>query len=160
MENANITSAVKRCRETISEFADLIARHETNTRYTLIDPILWALGWETWNPRQCELEYRPEGQIRVDYALFNRQGTQVIAIEAKRLGHIGPQSSAQLAKYTDQLPEGIAVLTDGDQWIIYNLAKPGAELHQRLDSQLRITQHDSSHVATRFRKTLQRNLWW
>ena len=160
MLNQDLQSAVEHCQRAISEHSHLIAKHETNTRYTLIDPILWALGWETWNPRQCELEYRPEGLVRVDYALFNRQGEQVVAVEAKRLGHLRQQNNLQLAKYVRDMPEGMAVLTDGNHWSIYNLAKPGGNLETRLDTQVIIANSTSCAIARKLSKALNRNLWW
>ena len=160
MHNEQLQSIIERCRTAMNDHSDLIARHETNTRYTLIDPTLWALGWETWNPRQCELEYRPDGKSRVDYALFNRQGKHVIAVEAKRLGFIKHQNTSQLAMYADTMSEGMAVLTDGNIWRVYNLNNPSTNIESKLDTEITIMESTSSEAAQRLDKAINRSLWW
>ena len=101
---------------------------ETPTRYLIIDPILIALGWDLNDMDQCSMEWpMPKGQYRtrVDYALGNGEGEVIAAIEAKSLETPVRNRPAglenQLARYVKGMRCGVAVLTNGAIWHIYNL---------------------------------------
>ena len=49
--------------------ADLGYWSEVDTRYTFVDPMIRALGWDVSNPKECYPEYS-RGNSVVDYALF------------------------------------------------------------------------------------------
>src|ERR1019366_6030427 len=58
---------------------------EQNTKATLIDPVLTALGWNLDNYDEVRHEYKPKPQANpVDYALFQNR-TACLLIEAKSL---------------------------------------------------------------------------
>lgn len=58
---------------------------EMLTRYTLIDPLLRELGWDTADPSQVIPEYK-SGNGRADYALLGSDGAPAMMVEAKSLG--------------------------------------------------------------------------
>ena len=70
--------AVKDVEKAIRDVRRTIRDHwyphhgEASTRWALIDPIIRALGWETHDPKQCEVEYPIIEDGKVDYALFDR----------------------------------------------------------------------------------------
>ena len=113
--------------------ADLGYWSEVDTRYTFVDPMIRALGWDVSNPKECYPEYS-RGNSVVDYALFRtadmvRKGRYLIApdviIEAKKLRTSLDQWVHKLRDYAAVAPRmrsGIGVLTNGGQWWIYNLA--------------------------------------
>ena len=112
---------------------------EAHTRYAVIDPILRALAWDTEDPKQCHPEF-PMSRTsteRVDYALFADANVQDIyegsklpdiIIETKALRHPLEDAIPQLRDYVQSSPriqQGYAVLTNGNCWWIYDLAKGG-----------------------------------
>ena len=139
--NAVIT-AIKHARRVIKEW-DFVGKHMTDiswredqTRYAIIDPIIRALGWKIEDPKQCHPDYpQTANDGRVDYALFPSLDLQPlvdgrlpppnIIIEAKsretnlREGHISTLQN--YVKGPPPMAKGVAVLTNGDRWWIYEL---------------------------------------
>ena len=116
---------------------------EEHTKYALVDPIVRALGWDTADPKVCHPEFpRPFPTGRVDYALFAASDVTDIVndgvltdaiIESKYLGALLEESVSQLQRYAEAespMESGVAVLTDGGKWWIYDLSLPGF-LHQQ-----------------------------
>lgn len=109
---------------------------EADTRLNLIDPVLKLLGWM---PGQIQCE-RTQDALRVDYILRTVSSTAVV--EAKResvlfdLGQTdGPRkyslnsiylksgtagkAVAQVKEYAQELGIGLAVATNGLQWVVF-----------------------------------------
>ena len=84
MSLKDVEKAIRHGREVMGRLYFLVSDFELSTRYAIIDPIIWALGWETHNPSHCRVEYTCGGG-RVDYAFFNRKSDPVVLIEAKRM---------------------------------------------------------------------------
>ena len=59
--------------------------NEAITRYSLIDPVLRGMGWDTEDPSVVVPEYS-SGEGRADYALFYNADKPAIIVEAKKLG--------------------------------------------------------------------------
>ena len=124
---------------------------EVHIRYSIADPIIRALGWNTEDPKECHPEYpRWYGgkQGKVDYALFtvrspmemvNDDPPPLIIIETKALKTNLDRYQAQLSRYmraTPKMTSGIAVLTNGRTWRFYDASKPGrlaAKLKREID---------------------------
>ncbi len=153
---------------------------EMRTRYGLVDPVLWGLGWRTHDPDRVKVEFDLPDGGKVDYALL-KSGCPIAIVEAKKLGPdkaepfalasdadnaqlsrawdslqspIAPSPASstiremhnanwrqsrfirahqdQLESYVDTLgmDTGYAVLTDGDEWHIFNLARRSGSLSQ------------------------------
>ena len=149
-----------------------VSEYETRTKYAIIDPVLWALGWNLADPVQVKLEYEIEGG-RVDYAFFKTEIEHpVILVEAKRLTPKGAgevreiaerkqvvvdqswmqfqrgselekelisiadgwasiltsENESQLGRYANalQLQAGYGVLTNGNEWQIYDMSIRGS----------------------------------
>lgn len=128
---------------------------EDQTRYAVIDPILRDLGWNTADPKECLIEYPMwdgHGNMGVvDYALFQECSAQDIAnqkitprvlIEAKSLRASLDPYLDQLMWYvrTSRMTEGLAVLTNGAEWRLYDVAN--LEIHTLLEV---------ADITTRFR---------
>ena len=171
----SLRGAIGRARKRVEKQGYHIASLETRTRYTLIDPILQALGWHLEDPSQVKIEHETTNQPnprRVDYALFSDEGRPVIIVEAKQLpreylgihkanreedrarmkgawekfqcGEEIPNPPSviaiwrdltaaheQLKGYVEQLglESGYAVLTNGADWQISDLAKESESIH-------------------------------
>ena len=122
---------------------------EEHTKYAVVDPIIRALGWDTVDPKVCHPEYpRPFPTGRVDYALFAASDVTDIVndgvltdaiIESKYLGALLEESVSRLQRYAEAespMESGVAVLTDGGKWWIYDLSLPGSftsKLVERVD---------------------------
>ena len=100
--------------------------NEAQTRASLIDPMLTALGWDTADPALVLHEYRtPDGQA--DYALLHNDGKLAAIIEAKALGHkLDIKEINQTTHYANNRGAKFAVLSDGDHWFLYDVFKPVA----------------------------------
>jgi predicted type IV restriction endonuclease len=95
---------------------------EENTKATLIDPILTALGWNLENIDEVRHEYKRRPQDNpVDYALF-QNGMACLLIEAKSLEQDLNDDKwvSQNVSYAAVVGVEWCVLTNGDEWRIYN----------------------------------------
>jgi hypothetical protein len=100
--------------------------NESDTKRILIDRTLQSLGWDTLNVAEVKNEYRHKpGDNPVDYALF--PSGKPILIEAKGLEEPVPDRKhvCQLLMYSVAAGSKWCVLTNGDEWIIYNATGPG-----------------------------------
>ena len=124
-----VSEAVKRVRRNMTAHESECRNHETNTIQYLIMPVLSGLGWDVHDPEQVISEYKPAGKQRyrqamaVDIALFENSKPKIF-VEAKRLDReYVPEYGDQLDKYASFLGDGgIAVLTNGKYWLVYEVA--------------------------------------
>lgn len=121
----DLLHVIETLQQRIRDHGSTLRENETRTRTALIDPMLRVLGWEVSDPSVVTAEY-PVGRDRVDYALLNEVGSPIAFVEAKSLGTPLEQDRNidQLVRYafTDGIP--YAVLTDGSDWHVYDLASP------------------------------------
>ena len=133
-------------RDTVEEWnrAELGRWREVDTRLFFVDPVIRALGWNTADPKECRPEYFRGGGA-VDYALFavpDLEGigqfavTPELIIECKPLGTTLDLHVPQLRGYVTAAPrmwEGVAVLTDGWEWWIYDVSLEGRFASKRVE---------------------------
>ena len=128
-----------------TEHKEVLQRNESLTRYSLIDPLIQALGWDTGNPAQVVPEYR-SGHGRADYALLH-EGKPVMMIEAKSLNSDLRDSTLQQGlMYT--LAEGTPyfAVTNGIVWEIYDTYKQ-TNLEEKLLVRFDLSSIPPSEVA-------------
>ena len=156
MSIKSVETAIRQVRAVVKEWENAGFEHdswrEEHTRYTVIDPIIRALGWNTSDPKECHPEYWRFGGRdasgragRVDYALFGTPDLEAIGngitapaviIEAKKLGMALDGHVGQLRRYvngTHRMTKGMAVLTNGREWWLYDLDRRGAFSGKRVD---------------------------
>ena len=151
MSVSAVDATIRKVRMVVKEWDDveLPSWREDHTRYGVIDPIIRALGWDTSDPKECHPEYpRPFGEGRVDYALFgapdvvaigNNSVPPDVLIESKALREPLDDDVPQLRRYVDAAPpmrQGVAVLTSGNEWLLYDLSQRGSfdrKLVERFD---------------------------
>ena len=155
MTKSTIHNAVRILKERIKhEYIDVeerkwfepISRNEMRTRYALIDPLLRACGWELDDPATVEIEFS-EGPGRIDYVLWDDDGNQYLHIEAKKMNSRkmdNPPYNTRLYEYTKGIRLGIAALTDGNVWIVYDLSKPGKFATQNGSREKRVAEFSIS----------------
>jgi hypothetical protein len=95
---------------------------EQNTKATLIDPVLSALGWDLYEIDEVRREYRRKPQDNpVDYALFLNR-SECLLVEAKALEKDLSDRKwvSQNLAYATVVGVKWCVLTNGDEYRIYN----------------------------------------
>ena len=89
---------------------------EADTKATLIEPLLSALGWNTADVKEVKREATtPDGKF-ADYVLY-LNGRKYLLVEAKAFGvNIDNKCRVQYISYAQNMAIPIAVLTNGDYW--------------------------------------------
>lgn len=130
--------------------------NEMTTRYSLIDPVLRGLGWDTEDPSMVVPEYR-SGAFSADYALFNDKDKPTVIIEAKKLGE--PLESAAEQAINHCMMKGIRyfAVTDGDRWRVYESHKV-AELRDKLIQEFNISSMKPADVCVKMLVLWHRNI--
>jgi hypothetical protein len=95
---------------------------EQNTKASLVEPILEALGWDVRDPDEVHREFKPTSQDRpVDYALCLIRQPRLL-VEAKGLCESLNDRKwiAQVVSYASVAGVEWCVLTDGNEYRFYN----------------------------------------
>lgn len=148
--NERIAAALQEARKRIEDVREgrLSPLNEQNTKATLIEPLLEALGWDVRDPKRVFREWRRRASDNpVDYALFLSASSPCLLLEAKDLGQ-----DVSERKWVSQVVKNAAVagvqwcvVTNGDEYRIYNaLAK--VDVDEKLFRSCRIS--ESSKAAT------------
>lgn len=116
----DLVKVIESLKEKIKKYQSELSQSEALTRYTLIDPLLRALGWSTDDPEQVRPEFSTEVG-RPDYALLVG-GKPHIFVGAKSLGKA--EDLNKLATYSVNQGVPYFVSTDGSRWEIYDTFKP------------------------------------
>ncbi|NIA13652.1 MAG: DUF2924 domain-containing protein [Nitrospiraceae bacterium] len=157
-EHAKLREILRQQASRMHEYRNQRIREE-NTKQTLINPVLEALGWNTSDWTEVDYEFRPESADNpVDYALKIDRVPKLL-IEAKALGSdlSNRKSVAQILKYAFMADVTWCVLTDGDEYRIYNAmaaVKPGEKLMCRV----RISDDNEECTASRLALLSRSNL--
>ena len=119
----SLLTLVEKLRERIDNYGDALRQSEALTRYTLIDPLLRELGWDTENPTLVIPEYKGVGGS-ADYALFSGDKLLMI-VEAKKLDTSLRDEKVLTQGLTYCQKQGTRYLsvTDGRRWEIYETHK-------------------------------------
>ncbi len=117
---------------------------EQNTKSTLIDPLLQAIGWDVEEFDEVRREYKRKPQDNpVDYALLVLRSPQLF-IEAKDLSRDLNDRKwiSQTLGYATVVGVKWCVLTNGDEYRIYN-SHAAVDVEEKLFRRVRITELDS-----------------
>lgn len=121
---------------------------EQNTKASLIDPILEALGWDIREPDEVHREYKPTSRDSpVDYALKLIRKPRLF-VEAKGLDENLSDRKwiSQVLGYATVAGVEWCVLTDGDEYRIYN-ATAALDADDKLFCSLRLSESDPAHAV-------------
>ena len=117
--------------------------NEENTKATLIEPVLRALGWAVEDVDEVQREFKTHRRHKpVDYGLLVLR-TPRLLLEAKALGSnlSDHRWVNQIMGYASVAGVEWIVLTDGDEYRIYNTHAP-VVVEQKLFRSVRITGGD------------------
>ena len=152
-----LVDTIETLKARISEHRTALQASEAQTRLSLIDPLLRALGWDTADPALVRPEY-DVGVRRADYALLNAEGGVVVFLEAKRLGESLTNHRSQVAAYASELGLRYPALTNGSEWEVYDnsLMVP---IEQRRILNISISNDDSAKCALKLLVALASLTW-
>jgi predicted type IV restriction endonuclease len=143
-----------RLREVIREVVAKIRRFqernlgEQNTKASLIEPVLEALGWDIRDPDEVHREFKPTTQDKpVDYSL-NLLREPRLLVEAKGLGETLSDRKwiGQVLGYATVAGAAWCVLTDGNEYRFYNATVP-LDADEKLFFQVRLADGSEEEAA-------------
>ena len=114
----DLLETIETLRARIRDHGPLLSQNETRTRYALIDPLLWGVGWDTEDPAQVVPEYALAPKS-ADYALLGSDGRPTMIMEAKRLDRPLRDGLSQSIAYCVEQGTPYFCVTDGRRWAIY-----------------------------------------
>jgi hypothetical protein len=126
-KSAKLTEAVRTLADRARRYREQYRERglgEENTKASLIEPVLEALGWDIRDPDEVYREFRPNPKDNpVDYCLRFVRTTRLL-IEAKGLGEdlSDRRWVAQVLGYATMAGAEWCMLTDGDEYRLYNAA--------------------------------------
>lgn len=121
---------------------------EQNTKAILIDPVISALGWNLTDWDEVCREYKSKSQDNpVDYALLSHR-TPRLFVEAKDLNATLSDRKwvAQVVSYATVVGVKWCVLTNGDEYRLYNAHAP-VDVDKKLFRCVRISDADQASYA-------------
>ena len=137
---ASLTRTIESVQEAIRRDGRTIGPNETRTRNTLIDPLLKALGWADPSvlTQEYVVNYQEYAKNRAignksfrprlaDYALHQQDnpGRLIAFIEAKKMrDDLTDGDRDQVLGYAKERNVQHFILTNGDQWELYEKGKP------------------------------------
>ena len=123
---SNLAEVIGEIQRAAQEHEKTLKKNEAATRAVLIDPLLSALGWDTSNTHMVEVERTLTG-AKLDYALYDANGTIRIIVEAKALSKdlASKQTLMSVVKYAFGVGIKDVYLTDGIRWHHFTEYKPG-----------------------------------
>lgn len=145
-----LSEALRHCAAKVEKYRGRPDRpiNEANTKASLIEVVLRALGWDTADTDEVDREYRQVSRhCPTDYALIlpDRPDRPCAVVEAKRLGTAleDPGVISQALGYATDSGAPCAVITDGDAWHLYDAhaTEPGRE---RLYRAVRVSDNEEA----------------
>ena len=132
---------------------DFSQTNEQATREMAVNPVIGALGWDTFNPGEVAREHPVRGG-KVDYCLRGLRGALVL-IEVKRTGTDLSEHQEQLLGYAFREGVPLAALTDGLIWWLY-LPTAGGSWEQRRFYRMDFHEQDAADATSAMHRFLGR----
>jgi predicted type IV restriction endonuclease len=140
---------INRLKERLVKYKDLFVQNEAAVRYVLVNPFLRMLGWDIEDPEEVVPEYtNPRIEGKADYALFIKEVSNdpIAFIEVKKLGGITGEIVREKLKYSFDSGVRYTIITDGNEWFLYDVFKPNVPFNERVVVSWRILQDDPYEV--------------
>lgn len=126
MSVENVERAILDTVQTTADFPWWLGQHKNAARCALVDPVLWALGWNTALPSQCRPDFPLAGGRKADYALFDRDGRLAAGLLSLLIGRSLSRRDSDRARLRDTvrgIKGGVAVLACVLHWELYDLSR-------------------------------------
>jgi predicted type IV restriction endonuclease len=146
-QTTRLRGAIQEVVEKIRRFQDRNLG-EQNTKASLIEPILEALGWDIRDPDEVHREFKPTTQDKpVDYCLTLLRKPRLL-VEAKGLGESLADRKwiGQILGYAAVAGVEWCVLTDGNEYRFYN-ATVALDAEEKLFYHVKLTEDDGEKAA-------------
>jgi len=146
---SDLTSTLAEVRSRIGRYKGSRSLNEQETKATLIEPVLQALGWDVHDVEEVAYEYKAERRDRpVDYALLLER-TPALFVEAKALGEDLDDRRwvRQVMTYATVAGVEWVVLTNGDGWRLYN-AHAKVPVEEKLFRSVKVTEEGGAAEET------------
>ena len=143
-----LVEVIDQLRTRINEHRSVLQGNEAQTRSSLIDPLLRALGWDTTDPALVRSEYFVSGRL-ADYALLDPQGDVLVFLETNDLGEDLANHRSRVVAYASELGIRFPALTNGNEWEVYDNSQP-VQVEQRRVLDVSIATADSARCALQF----------
>ena len=121
MSEPAVADTIRQVVGTHHRCARWLSEDKTRTRCAIIDPILWALEWRTWDPSQCRPNVPARRGACLDYVMYDPHGNIAVAIVIGGPPHQRKRDRERTARLLTGMIHGVGVLTDGVYWEIYDL---------------------------------------
>ena len=112
----NLIQTIITLRKRVELHEASLSKNETMTRYALIDPLLRELGWNLSDPGEVVPEDKTSDGSTTDYTMVGN----AMVIEAKKLNENLDKWASKLTKYVRDRKVRYGVLTNGQQWKMYD----------------------------------------
>lgn len=150
-ERSRVTTLAKTLTDVRARIRRLGSRrmNEENTKATLIEPVLRALGWDVEDVDEVQREFKAHSRHKpVDYGLLVVR-TPRLLIEAKAFGeNLGDHRWVnQIMGYASVAGVEWVVLTNGDDYRIYNTHAP-VVVEEKLFRSIQVTSGNSAVEET------------
>jgi len=146
-ESPNLRDAVRDAVGKVRRYQDRNIG-EQNTKASLIEPVLEALGWDVRDPDEVFREYKAKSvDSPVDYALTILRKPRLF-VEAKGLGETLTNRKwvSQVLSYATVAGVEWCVLTDGDEYRLYNASAP-LDAEEKLLWRIKLSEHDENEAV-------------
>ena len=117
-----LTDALALVQNRAENYRQAFSSNEQQTRLSLVDPILKALGWDPQDPEFVKVEFlvkRSTQNTRIDYALLDSKQQPIAFVEAKSLETDITDAHFQLFKYAVGKTVPYLIATNGLDWSVY-----------------------------------------
>lgn len=154
----SLKDAIKAATSKVLRFRDR-GLGEQNTKASLIEPILEALGWDIRDPDEVHREFKPTSRDSpVDYALKLIRKPRLF-VEAKGLGEELSDRKwiAQVLGYATVAGVEWCVLSDGDEFRFYNAIVP-LDAEEKLFCKLRLSDSTEAEAVKTLRLISRQNM--
>lgn len=144
-----LTKTLRQVSERIEKYRGSRAINEENTKATLIDPVLRALGWDTTDLEEVQHEYRRNPRDKpVDYALLILRSPRLF-VEAKALGQSldDHRWANQIMGYAGVAGVKWVALTNGEEYRIFN-SHAAVPIEEKLLLSVKVTESKPDAAET------------
>jgi hypothetical protein len=158
-QTAKLQDAIRQRTALIQRFQDR-GLGEENTKASLIEPILEALGWAIRDPDEVHREFRSDPRDNpVDYSLALLRKPRLL-VESKGLGEDLTERKwiGQILGYATVAGVEWCVLTDGDEYRIYNAAAGSLDAEEKLFCQIKLSSTPPETAARTLRLLSRGNM--
>ena len=163
MSIAQVEHAISQSMDTFNEFGDWLRGRKNAIRSSLVDPILWALGWNTWAPWECLPDFGPVKRRPVDYVLLDPNGRYAVLVKVNAKPARRWSDRDQFQRSLRGITTGIGILTYGSEWEIYNLGLRMRKFEDKQIERLLLDPErpdDYAHAAVTLHSWMSKSLWW